>query len=127
MSWGDKFEWPVKPNEEVKINYISEPTLIELELFVPCEVQGEAVGDLMVYGWRGEWYVAHIPTETRFDKAVPEGDWTKEQLVIWCSKVQTFNVSGWKEMSKYTDETYSDMSDVLKRVIKEHCLSIGVI
>lgn len=153
MSWGNQIVWPNPPQslnvdgKEIKSNEtmfwpksewseIKNPPeivkaieleLIQMELYVPCEVQGKKIGDLMVYEWKGYWYVAHIPTETRFDSAVPDGEWTEEQLIKWCKKVQEINKPLFEILATATYETYSSVEfDEARDTLKEFCLNMSV-
>lgn len=92
-------------------------------------VQAIQVGDLAVHEPIGldnyKWQVTHVPTLTMFDKAVPEGDWTQEQLLKWCWKVQE-NTDLWQAICSYDNSNYKTVPESLLEGLKQHCLSIAV-
>ena len=81
------------------------------------------IGDLAVPGPDFEWSVVHVPTLTRFDKAVPDGEWFEEQLLKWCWQVQQSHGDLWEDLAKYNNSNYKEISIKLLDLIKDHCLA----
>src|SRR5216684_2438278 len=85
------------------------------------------VGDLAVVkrndGWG--WSVKHISTATKFDKAVPPGQWSKDQLIKWCQKVQKQHLEDWTALRALTKDSYlSENTFELRLRIRDWCLSV---
>lgn len=85
------------------------------------------VGDLAVYMGDEEdvQVIIHVPTLAGFDKALPEGDWTQEQLIQWCWKVQQSNWSYWAQLHKFNNDTYATIDKAILDNVKAYCLSIS--
>lgn len=118
------------PYTEDEVNDKSNIVSIELE---DGAYSGQLVGDLVVYNNWGVWHVAHYPTQTRFDDAekgaVPLGDWSKEQLLSWCDRVQMQYGQLWAILRELTPENYDAKSDIVLRAkdqIRSYCLSVNV-
>lgn len=73
-----------------------------------------------------KWQVTHVPTLTMFDKAIPEGDWTQEQLLKWCWKVQDTERIYFKELARFNNQNYQQINPELLEKTCNYCLSIGV-
>lgn len=68
--------------------------------------------------------VTHVPTLTRFDNAVPDGEWTQEQLIRWCWKVQADRPLWWEELKLFNNKNYKECPFL--QDLKAFCLSVGV-
>ncbi len=100
---------------------------IPLEGDWPATIFAKRVGDLAVHQLRDdEMHVTHVPTLTSFRKAVPKGDWSEEQLLNWCAKVQSNNLNEWGALRGLTPNNYSESFEV-KRIIMDWCLSVDVV
>lgn len=90
-------------------------------------VQAIQIGDLAVYFGDEEdvGLVIHVPTLTRFDRAIPDGEWTQDQLISWCWKVQQGLYNDWQFLRSLNNKTYRE-DFAAKEAILNHCLSIGV-
>lgn len=93
------------------------------------------VGDLAIHKGTG-WRITHIPTMSKFDRAVPPGLHTKRALINWCIKVQGYFLEDWSRLRNLTPDNYrttddndeitdEEMNDVKER-IKDWCLSVKV-
>ena len=129
MSWGD---WPKTAADLEQTTKVIEayPLVIHVNLTIPMDggwntktITAIQVGDLAVPGPDFDWAVVHVPTLTRFDNAVPDGEWTEEQLINWCRKVQRERRDLWVELSKYNNSDYKEINEGLLTLIKEHCLA----
>lgn len=97
-------------------------------------VQAIQIGDLAVHkpiGWDDDynWRVTHVPTLTMFDKAIPISAWveyTDEQLIQWCWKVQQNDEHKWARLAEYNNSNYSEIDQEILNSVKEYCLSIKV-
>lgn len=140
--------WPVtKPNQNPWVTNTTKFTIIGVDtangpdisvehiVIVPetYTVQVVKVGDLAVHNdildsADEEWIVTHIPTLTTFRRAVPEGKWSRQQLIDWCVKVQSELKDDWKQLATLNEKNYKDdaMKDVKER-IQEHCLDTAVV
>lgn len=114
------------------LNVIGESVHLEIPInaWVNKTVDAIQVGDLAVHkALNAEedycWQVTHVPTLTMFDRAIPEGDWTQDQLIKWCWKVQ-LNQPLFGPLSNYNNQTYRDISPNYLEAVCKHCLSIGV-
>lgn len=72
--------------------------------------------------------VTHVPTLTRFDNAIPDGEWTQEQLIKWCWKVQQeFDYQmHWETMREFDNSNYKEISKEFLNSLQRMCLSIPV-
>lgn len=121
MNWSSKWDdTPAIPTTEV-------------ELTIPInggwdtkKIKATQVLDLAV-SENDEWLVIHVPTLTRFDKAIPEGEWTNAELIVWCWKVQQ-NTDLFAAISCYTnkDATRNIIPKHLLDALLEHCLSCAI-
>ncbi|SRR5216684_3203834 len=76
------------------------------------------------------WTVKHIPTGTSFAKAIPPGNWSKDQLIKWCQKVQEQHQEDWTALRALTPDNYYDYKDGIvyeaKLKIRDWCLSVEI-
>lgn len=114
-------------------NTVAVPTE-EIELSIPINggwdkvtVKALKIGDLaiIISGDPEEHLVVHVPTLTWFDNAIPDGEWTQEQLILWVQKVQQE-----KELfgliSQYDNSDYKAIPKNILEMLKEHCLSVNI-
>lgn len=131
MNWSNEWDAINPATGEVEINLIDGPHV------------GTLVGDLVLYNDWGSWKVAHYPTQSKFDKAVPDVNggvvvfetsapaYTKEQLLSWCDRVQCKHGVFWAVLRELTPDDYldNDSERVIKakRIIQDWCLSVPVV
>lgn len=65
----------------------------------PRTVKVKQVGQLGVECTKDFWTIHHIPTLYNFNSAVPDGDWTEDQLLRWCWKVQQSKLDLWEKIN----------------------------
>jgi len=70
-----------------------------------------------------KWQVTHVPTLTMFDRAIPDGDWTQEQLVKWCWKVQQ-ETDLFQAICMFDNSNYKTIPKGFIEALQDHCLSI---
>lgn len=85
------------------------------------------IGDLAVYFGNEPdiGLVIHVHTLTKFDRAIPDGEWTQGQLLAWCWKVQQSLPEHWNGLSKADNSNYAEINPDFKDVILNHCLGIN--
>lgn len=113
---------------------IGEDVLLEIPIkggWGKNAVKAIQVGDLAVHealGWNEEynWQVTHVPTLTMFDRAIPDGNWSREQLIMWCWKVQENLHMQWDNFRQFDNTNYNDIKEEDKIQLVKHCLSIGI-
>ena len=129
MNWSNQWE----------SEWLSNPWLeVELEIG-NLKVPAWQVGDLVVHRFidnegksEDYWQVTHVPTLTRFDKAVPNNAayqlqrYSKEALLSWCHKVQLEHKDLWAQLRAFTPDNYKSIDDDLLMKIREWCLSVKV-
>lgn len=71
-----------------------------------------------------DWTVVHVPTLTRFDKAIPDGEHFEEALCKWCWKVQQIKPELWADIAKYNNSTYKNINKRVLDLIQTFCLAI---
>lgn len=112
-----------------KLNIIGESVelTISTEPWKSKTIQAVQIGDLAVYfGDEPDiGLVIHVPTLTRFDRAIPDGEWTQEQLLAWCWKVQQDNKGWWQYMADFNNKDYLEMDNDILNHLKDHCLGIN--
>lgn len=106
---------------------------IEKEGAWPIDIEVMQVGDLAVHkdiGNDTKWMVTHIPTQARFDKALPGyNGLTEEKLIEWCAKVQCDLFEDWALLRTLTKLTYDhDADEILncKERILNWCRDIKI-
>lgn len=127
--------------EAAQVEIVNDPT--ELEFLLARQVQlnlgsklfktdGLQVGDLVIHD-EGEYVViSHVPTLRQFMQAVPTDDdkeYTDDQLVKWCTKVQLAHKEDWAILRALTYET-SIAKDAKTMEAASHirdwCLSVEI-
>lgn len=104
----------------------------DIEIHIPegwndVIVKAIQIGDLAVVTSDNEHCIAHVPTQTWFDNAIPDGEYTVEQLCLWAWKVQQCNWSYWAELHVHTNQTYKELPKSLLKSFKSCCLSVPVL
>ncbi len=150
MNWSNEWDVINPATGAVQIGYGDDQVAITLK---SGDFIGTLVGDLVVYSGWGKWRVAHYPTMTRFDKAVPsklkcvnghdrcfsspDPDCqycekvvpTREQLLDWCDRVQCKHGELWAILRELTPDNF-DANDSrtikTKDQLREWCLSVEV-
>lgn len=105
----------------------------EIELAIPegwtaKTVKAIQIGDLAIVTTEDEERcIAHVPTQTWFDNAVPDGEYTVEQLCLWAWKVQEYCIVFFDKLKNYNNETYKTIDKVYLERFKTCCLSVPVV
>lgn len=135
-SWGSTFEFkgitnPDDPKIEFSITWVEIPQL-DGGTF---KLEAIQVGDLLVHSLNLpegiDWRITHLPTMTKFDKALPDPipgkRWGKQKLIDWCEKVQDDRRELWEAVAKYTPESYKEFwgSDE-QQELADWCRSVEV-
>ena len=107
---------------EVKLNLNS-------KLFAIDAIQ---VGDLAIWD-DGEFFaISHVPTLAKFMNAVPtidDKEYTNDQLVLWCTKVQRSHHEEWKVLRALTPQNHSTKNTEAAEAalrLREWCLSVPI-
>lgn len=127
--------------EAAQIEVVNDPA--ELEFLLAREVKlnldskifttdGLQIGDLVIWD-DGEFFcISHVPTLSKFMKAVPtedDAEYTNEQLVRWCTKVQQAYKEDWAKLRTLTHDNYlaKDVEGTLAAShIRDWCLSVEI-
>lgn len=135
MNW--KSEWK---NDDVW----TWPNPRKVTLLIPIqnakvEIEAWQVGDLAVHKFIDEtggldddcYQITHVPTLTRFDKAVPWDttlDWNiaKQALLSWCHKVQLEHQDLWAQLRAFRPDNYKSIDADLLIRIRDWCLSVSI-
>ena len=124
MAWGNEWKKPVI-GESVELS-------IPIAGQWPRKVRAIQVGNLAVHEQLPnsgmapyKWQVTHVPTLTMFDRAIPDGDWSSNQLVKWCWKVQQSETDLFQAISKYDNSNFKTVPKVIVEALQDHCLSIS--
>jgi len=127
--------WPIlKENETFKIEPETKRTAvsycedIHTVTYIPVGDLGVLIGDDRPYR------IVHVPTRGRFDHAIPHGQWTDEELIEWCKKVQKWDeinfkvANDWKDLKLVSDtDDWSNDDQVRARGrILDWCRSVKV-
>lgn len=94
--------------------------------------EGLQVGDLVIWDEGDFFCISHVPTLSKFMKAVPTEDdkeYTNDQLVSWCVKVQQAYQEDWAKMRALTPANYAtkDVEATLAaQRLKDWCLSVEI-
>lgn len=114
--------------QDGKYNIIGE----SIELSIPegwntKVVKAIQIGDLAVVMSEGEEHcIAHVPTQTWFDNAIPDGSYSVEQYCLWAWKVQQDYKNLWEYCQRFTNINYKEIGNDILKDIQQHCLSIKV-
>lgn len=84
------------------------------------------VGQLGIEWYDTEFNIHHIPTLYSFNSAVPDGDWTEDQLLKWCWKVQQDHKGIWEVINLTRKQFNANDFGSLLDELKEFCLSTKV-
>lgn len=88
MSWGTEIDWDKIAPVEFPVGTIDLPLRVDDK---PVVVKAKHIGNLAVHPhpvlW-GKWQVSHVPTRLTIMGGVPPGEWSEEQLINWCKRVQ---------------------------------------
>lgn len=116
MNWSNEWSAP------------RETRVITLMKEVPRQVPAIVVGDLAVHcGHEVNWFVTHLPTMTKFDKALPSGSRDEKDLIAWCDKVQKEYLANWEYLAGLTKDNYSNIiHDDVVLVIRDWCKSVPI-
>jgi hypothetical protein len=113
MNWSSS--WGETKKDEVTLIELSFPQYDDEDnLIDPIKVQAFKIGDLAVHVSSTvlHWRITHIPTLTKFDKALPEQlpgqRFSCKMLIAWCCKVQEQELSAWNVLREATNDTYQE-------------------
>lgn len=72
--------------------------------------------------------IIHLPTLTMFDKAIPTGEYSDQELIDWATKVQQENKEHWNKLKTVDVEwNWLDDGDIISRAtILAYCRGIKV-
>lgn len=92
------------------------------------------IGDLALEYDDDGWEMYHVPTLTKFSKAVPgnfmkepnNDSYEKDQLLNWMKKVQENYPTSWQMLRLLTPQNYNDKGQQAKDIILNWCLSVKV-
>lgn len=109
----------------------------DIELLIPEGwkdkiVKAIQIGDLAVITSEDEEHcIAHVPTQTWFDNAIPdnigsEEGYTIEQLCLWAWKVQQDKLNLWKLIAVHNNASYKTIDKHILNKVREWCLSVSV-
>ncbi len=104
----------------------------DIELRIPegwneVIVKAIQIGDLAVIKSEDKHCIAHVPTQTWFDNAIPDGEYTVEQYCLWAWKVQQATGPNWTALREYNNSNYKELhGSLILEQIKCHCLSVPV-
>lgn len=130
---------PYIENTNETINFVNN----ELEFLLAREVklhldskifttEALQVGDLAIWDDGDFFCISHVPTLSKFMKAVPTEDdkeYINDQLVSWCTKVQQAHQDDWAKMRLLTPANYAtkDVEATLAaQRLKDWCLSVPI-
>jgi len=85
--WGNFFEQPDKAKSlivQMNITWAGDH----------YKIQYYPVGDLGVVIDAVPYRIVHVPTRGCFDHAIPNGNWSIEELIRWCKAVQNIEPTG---------------------------------
>lgn len=94
----------------------------------PITLEAIVVGDLAVHKQHEDSRVTHVPTLTKFQKAVPDS-WdiiTDEQLLNWCRKVQEDELNLWAIIRRYDNSNYHEIPEDVLDKLKGYCRGIAI-
>lgn len=90
----------------------------EIQFGVDCII----VGDLAVHCVKElDYYITHVPTMAKFDKALPSGSRNEKDLIAWCQKVQEGCPDDWAYLRGMTNANYDDQS-AQTFAVKDHLM-----
>lgn len=130
IDWGKDDQTAVVIKQGDKILCMSE----SVELNIPSgwntfKANAIQIGDLAVVIITNDpedHCLVHVPTQTWFDNAVPDGEWKVEQLCLWAWKVQQDKDDLWVDFRAYTNMNYKTISLYNLNVLREYCLLVKV-
>lgn len=136
---GDKTVVSIREVDKFKVIGESIDLTIPLKNgWVDYPLKAIRVGELAIHqaipdnGTEFEWCITHIPTLSCFDAVIPEGDYSQEQLISWCWKVQDSSIMkpSWDILNALTNKNYYRNSEphvvAAKAAIQDWCLKVGV-
>lgn len=152
MGWGDSWEKVPKPfgqvmkefnedaadkitksgQENLQVLFEAKSVILQIPIkggWQTRTINAIQIGDLAVcFDNEDEeiGLVTHVPTLTRFDNAIPDGEWTQEQLIRWCWKVQQKFKEAFNYLNALNNSTYKTADESALNIIKTNCLSVGV-
>lgn len=85
------------------------------------------VGDLAVVSFAEnfDWLVVHVPTQTKFDGAIPDGDYEEDELINWCWKVQR-RKDLFELINGYNNSNFKEIPKFILNDIQDYCLFVAV-
>ncbi len=119
--WGNSNGWgePSTPTQSFKLDHQNEK----------WNVSAYVVGDLAVICGQEPFSILHIHTGGRFDNAIPHGEWTEEELIKWCEKVQGEDLNkAWVKLKLVSsaDDWSNDENVRARGRILDWCRSVKV-
>lgn len=138
VSWGEDKTYihVIQDNKVIAAYNITEQEItITREGEWPKKVEATIIGTLGIHkdigADEGSWRITHVPTTAKFDRALPSNiQYSKDELMIWCAKVQSRLFDDWKLLNALTPTNYETdegtPEDVAKDNILEWCKSVKV-
>lgn len=139
MNWGTEWiggiDWGKEGDERTVITINIPP---DHDLIEAIQVGDLAIHDDINDSETSAWVITHVPTLSRFDRALPHtvyakgsnplcDNYSKEQLIKWCKLVQDDCLDDWKLLrEQWTHKTLTDKVRDAKLRLIQWCRSIEV-
>lgn len=95
----------------------------------PIDIEATIVGDLAVHKPiqpDNNWRITHIPTNAKFDRALPSTFYNDNQLIEWCAKVQSGSFDDWDLLRELNRDSVGEENMELRDRIFKWCREIKI-